>query len=432
MRKLPRLGMLLLAGSWCLHAEPARASFHLVMVEEVFPGYASAPNAQFVELQMYAPDQNFVMGQAIQVFDATGGFAGQFAFSSSVSNGADQSTLLIATTQAQTLFGVVPDALMDPVIDPAGGKVCYTGSNDCVAWGNYSGSSVGVGNPVSPAGLPFGKSAQRRLDRGTPGVLDPADDTNDSATDFVLASPTPQNNSGTTRTTPGYGSTPPPSGTISFGSVAVGGTLPATLQINETGGQTLTVSNPHLGGANPGDFSVKTAFPVSVPNGSPPKTVQLSCTPHALGTRTATLTLTTNDAALPTVAYTLTCTGVPGPVASSFFTLAPCRAVDTRTSGGPVVAGMDRTFTIEGRCGVPTTARAVSLNVAVTQPTSAGNIRLFPAGSAVPVVSMLNYSAGQTRANNAVVGLSDNGRLTVHVEPSGSTHVILDLNGYFE
>jgi len=430
MRKVRRLAVVL-AVLCSFHVDAARASFHLVMVEEVFPGFASAPNAQYVELQAYAPDQNLVAGQSITVFDATGGFAGQFAFSTVVPNGADQATLLIATPQAQTLFGIVPDAVMDPVISPAGGKVCYSGSGDCVAWGAYSGSPVGVGNPFRPTELPLGKSAQRRLDRGTPGILDPADDTDDSATDFVLAPPTPQNNSGTTRTTPGYGSTPPPSGTISFGSIAVGGTLPANLQITETGGQTLTVSSPHLGGANPGDFSVQTAFPVSLPNGSPPKAVQLSCTPQALGTRTATLNLTTNDAALATVTYTLTCTGTSGPPPLSFFKVVPCRAADTRT-GQPVAAGTDRTFTITGACGVPTGAKAVSLNVTVTQPTAAGNVRLFPAGQPVPAVSMVNYSTSQTRANNAVVGLSDVGRLTVHVEPSGATHVIVDVNGYFE
>jgi hypothetical protein len=431
MAKVCRLA-LLLAAVFCLQVQPARAQFNLIMVEEIFPGFSSAPNAQFVELQMYAPDQTAVMGQSILVFDSTGGFLRQFGFSSVVSNGANQATLLIATAEAQTIFGLVPDAYMDPVIDPAGGAVCYTGSNDCVSWGAYSGSTVGVGNPFSPAGLPLGQSAQRRLDRGIPGILDPADDTDDSATDFVLAPPTPQNNAGTTRTTPGYGSTPPPSGTISFGSVAVGGTLPAALQVAETGGRTLTVSNPHLGGTNPGDFAVDTAFPLSVPDGSPPRTVQLSCTPQALGSRTATLTLTTNDAVQTTVAYHLTCTGQAAPPALDFFTLLPCRAVDTRTTGQPVAAGADRTFTITGRCGVPATAKAVSLNVAVTQPTAAGNVRLFPAGATVPVVSTLNYSAGQTRANNAVVGLGDTGGLTVHVEPSGSTHLILDVNGYFE
>jgi hypothetical protein len=431
MRKLCRFGFLL-AALLCLRVAPARASFHEILVTEVFPGFASSPNAQFVELQMYAPDQNLVAGQSILVFDATGGVLGQFAFSTVASNGADQATLLIATTQAQTLFGVVPDAVMDPVIDPAGGKVCYTGSNDCVSWGAYSGSAIGVGNPFSPTGLPRGQSAQRRLDRGTPGILDLTDDTDDSASDFVPAPPTPKNNSGMTRTTPGYGSTPPPSGTISFGPVGVGGTIPATLQITETGGQTLTVSNPHLGGANPGDFSVHTTFPLLLPNGSLPKAVQLSCTPHALGARTATLTLTTNDAALTTVVYNLACTGQAGPPPLSFFTVAPCRAADTRTSGGPVAAGAARTFTITGRCSVPAGAKAVSLNVTVTQPTAAGTVSLFPAGASVSLASTVNYSAGQTRGNNAIVGLSDLGRLIVRVEPSGSTHVILDVNGYFE
>lgn len=90
-----------------------------------------------------------------------------------------------------------------------------------------------------------------------------------------------------------------------------------------------------------------------------------------------------------------------------FHTMDPCRVADTRTAGGPVVAGADRTFAIVGpACGVPPTARAVSLNLAVTQPTAAGNVRLYPAGAAVPTVSAINYSAGQTRSNNAVVGLS--------------------------
>jgi hypothetical protein len=66
--------------------EPARAAFHLVMVAEVFPGYASSPNAQYVELQMYAPGQNFVLGHSVQVFDATGGLLGTFTFTAHASN----------------------------------------------------------------------------------------------------------------------------------------------------------------------------------------------------------------------------------------------------------------------------------------------------------------------------------------------------------
>jgi hypothetical protein len=406
-----------------------------MMVVEVFPGYAASPNAQYVELQMYYPGQNFVHGHSVQVFDAAGTVVGTFTFPGDLANGANQAHILIATAEAQTLFGVTPDLIMTPSISASGGKACFDGPTppDCVAWGNYSGSTTGVGNPFSPGGLPLGQAAQRRLDRGIPGVLDsPADDTDDSATDFVAAAPTPRNNADATGSVAGYGSTPAPPGPIAFGSIVVGFDLAASLLVQETGGQTLTVGNPVLGGTNPGDFSVGTTFPLEILDAAPAQTVQLGCTPQAEGARTATLTLTTNDPARPTVAYDLTCSGLPAPPGLSFFTVNPCRVVDTRLGGGPVVAGTDRTFTmVGGACGIPAAAKAVSINLTVTQPTGPGNLRLFPAGGAVPTASAINYAAGQTRANNAVIGLSAAGELTARCQPSGSTHLILDVNGYF-
>jgi hypothetical protein len=301
-----------------------------------------------------------------------------------------------------------------------------------VAWGGYSGSPLWVGEPFSPAGLTPGQSAQRRLDRGIPGALDPSDDTDDSVTDFVAAPPTPRNNADATGSVAGFASSPAPPGPVDFGAIVVGFPRSATLQVQETGGQTLTVSDPVLGGANPGDFSVTTTFPFDLPDGAPPKTIQLACTPQAEGLRTAMLTLTTNDPAVPAAAYDLTCAGEPPPTSLSFFTVAPCRAADTRLEGGPVAAGADRPFAIAGSCAVPITARAVSLNLTVTQPTAQGNVRLFPAGGAAPLASTVNYVAGQTRANNAVIGLGVDGKVTARCQPSGATHLILDVNGYFE
>jgi hypothetical protein len=41
--------------------------------------------------------------------------------------------------------------------------------------------------------------------------------------------------------------------------------------------------------------------------------------------------------------------------------------------------------------------------------------------------------AGATRANNAIAALGDAGDLTVLAsQASGSVHLILDVNGYFE
>ena len=126
------------------------------------------------------------------------------------------------------------------------------------------------------------------------------------------------------------------------------------------------------------------------------------------------------------------------PAATSFYTVTPCRRVDTRSAslGGPqpLAAGSLSLFALAGGpCALPASARAVSVNVAVTAPTSAGYLRLFPAGGAEPPVSALNYAAGATRANNAIVGLGGAGEIAIRVgQASGTAHVIVDVNGYFE
>jgi hypothetical protein len=40
--------------------------------------------------------------------------------------------------------------------------------------------------------------------------------------------------------------------------------------------------------------------------------------------------------------------------------------------------------------------------------------------------------AGVNRANNAVAPLSAGGQLSVLCSPSGTTHAVLDVNGYFK
>jgi hypothetical protein len=125
------------------------------------------------------------------------------------------------------------------------------------------------------------------------------------------------------------------------------------------------------------------------------------------------------------------------PPALSFYAVTPCRAVDTRNPalGGPtpVAAGTDRVFTLAGACSLPASARAVSLNLTVTQSTTQGNVRIYPAGSPLPLSSTVNYAAGQTRANNAITALNASGQVAVRCsQASGAVHVVLDLNGYFE
>jgi hypothetical protein len=73
------------------------------------------------------------------------------------------------------------------------------------------------------------------------------------------------------------------------------------------------------------------------------------------------------------------------------------------------------------------------VNVTVTGPTAAGNLRLYPAGGSVPKVSAINFGPGQTRANNAILKLADGGGLAVFAALStGSVHLVLDVNGWFD
>jgi len=122
---------------------------------------------------------------------------------------------------------------------------------------------------------------------------------------------------------------------------------------------------------------------------------------------------------------------------SPFFTIAPCRVLDTRRAAGPyggpaLAAHADRSFVLAGQCGIPAIARAVAVNLTVTGPTAAGDLRLYSEGP-LPSTSSINYLAGQTRANNAVVSLSAGGAFTVHCDQSaGTVDVIIDVSGYFE
>jgi cysteine-rich repeat protein len=197
---LEKLKVQAAATAWLLAmaAFPAQATFHLMKVVEIFPGTAAAPDAQYVVIQMYTGGQNLVAGHELTVFNAAGAAVATFTFSSNVGNGANQAKILIATSRAQAFFGLNADLVMSASILAAGGKVCFAGTIDCVAWGAYSGPASGVGTPFNVAGgLVSGRAAIRRLDiAGSASVLDAADDTGNCATDFVAGLPAPRNNAG--------------------------------------------------------------------------------------------------------------------------------------------------------------------------------------------------------------------------------------------
>src|SRR5882724_3866536 len=105
-----------------------------------------------------------------------------------------------------------------------------------------------------------------------------------------------------------------------------------------------------------------------------------------------------------------------------FFTLPPCRVVDTRASL-PLLPGI-QFFPLAGHCGIPACARAVSANLTVVGPQAAGHLTAYAGDAQLPATSNLNFGAGQVRANYAIVQLADDG--------AGTINLLVDVNGYFE
>ncbi|MES1241813.1 MAG: hypothetical protein ABUT39_09365 [Acidobacteriota bacterium] len=130
---------------------------------------------------------------------------------------------------------------------------------------------------------------------------------------------------------------------------------------------------------------------------------------------------------------------VPAPPSTGdFFTLPPCRLIDTRQPGqGPaLVNNVPVAVDVHGVCGVPATARAVAVNVTVLQAQGPGRLTLHPGNLSTPNTSTINFPPGQNLANNAILALATNGEGTLGILPvvtgGGTVHVIVDVSGYFQ
>jgi hypothetical protein len=131
-----------------------------------------------------------------------------------------------------------------------------------------------------------------------------------------------------------------------------------------------------------------------------------------------------------------------------FTPVLPCRVLDTRVAGGPLPAGGQRAIRVAGdlpgqggasNCGVPLgAATAAVLNFVAVAPQSAGNLRAWPFGGAVPAASIINYApvVGLNIANGLVMGLCNPAAgacpndLTLQADV-GATQVVIDVVGYF-
>jgi RHS repeat-associated protein len=118
---------------------------------------------------------------------------------------------------------------------------------------------------------------------------------------------------------------------------------------------------------------------------------------------------------------------------ASFFTVTPCRVLDTRNEPPnppvPLNSASPRIVQVAGACGIPLDAAAVSGNLTVVTPPDIGYLQLYPAGASINATT-LNYKTGLTRSNNFNLGLSGGGQLALAVS-AAPTHAIIDVSGYY-
>ena len=127
---------------------------------------------------------------------------------------------------------------------------------------------------------------------------------------------------------------------------------------------------------------------------------------------------------------------VPGATGGTFTPLAPARVLDTRSGNGlsgVFAASAPRSFLVRGRGGVPAGAVAVTGNLTVVAPSSAGFLYVGPVAAATPPGSSLNVPRGDVRAASVTVKLDAGGQLGVvwKGDPGATAHVLFDVTGYF-
>jgi hypothetical protein len=132
-----------------------------------------------------------------------------------------------------------------------------------------------------------------------------------------------------------------------------------------------------------------------------------------------------------------------------FFPVAPCRLLDTRFGtglyAGPKAPGTEVAFSVNDSlavqgglaagCGIPgVDPPALSVVVtAVPTNTGQGNLRTYPTGGTIPTASVVNYQGGVVVASGTITQscTACTDELTVRNQGAGTTHIVVDVTGYF-
>jgi hypothetical protein len=119
----------------------------------------------------------------------------------------------------------------------------------------------------------------------------------------------------------------------------------------------------------------------------------------------------------------------------------PYRLLDTRKGIGAIESPVAANATIS--LGIPdctqtisgvvdsAPAAAVAMNVTVVSPTGGGYVTAYPDQSTLPSASNVNFSAGETVPNMAVVKVGSDGKVDFHNASGGTVQLLADMEGCY-
>jgi hypothetical protein len=131
---------------------------------------------------------------------------------------------------------------------------------------------------------------------------------------------------------------------------------------------------------------------------------------------------------------------------AQFYPISPVRAYDSRQAAYPVNGALapntSRVISIKDAHDsgggvaivdvVPVGASAVAFNVTVTGPTGPNFLSITPGDAATYIASTINFPAGDDRAVGGVVQVDSARQIKIFCgNQGGSTHVIIDISGYY-
>jgi hypothetical protein len=173
----------------------AEATFHFMVIEEVYPGSHLHPDAQYVVLRTTSSGQNLLNTHPIMTWGAAGNLLPNFGtFDHDETNTANGAHYIMATQAAVDLFGFTASQIVTGSLPFPSGRICFApflgDFVDCVAYGTFGGNNGPWGTPaISQSGL-VRQRAMKRIRIITP---------HNNSTDYNLGPPRPVDETNTVR-----------------------------------------------------------------------------------------------------------------------------------------------------------------------------------------------------------------------------------------